>query len=649
MLTPGDLVGLLADSNLESAQTKVSAATDSRKDKLPPLPEMAGEPKDLGPMSMEPDGLLPMAPPLNGYATFPEGTNVRDILSGKEGVVAKPPEGDFGDIVFVTFDNVTSAFRADQLEASPVAAPPMPPAMPEAATPGEIPPPEVPAEGLAPEAALKPVKYERVLKRENFYASPKGRMHREGVKDKKEKEKEEKEEKEKKEEKKADCMASKDFVVTNLKDSRRMLYSSLKEFASKNPTHAAVATHIGYIPRHWDTIVATLAKDGVVLKSKAQEFDVAEFIAKAMTPSEIKFTLASSGVRLNDINAALVALGEKPTVAKPVEDPGAGNQWVWNAQDKAWEQWPIGAGLKAASPGTPKCDQCDSAYINGVYCHEHGCPNRGKVYDHENQEWVDPEEEGEEFEASAKKTGLKAAKPEVEEKPVEGKPSSKLEMWKRPKDYMGENYPDYYIGLSQTRDSEPLERANFDALLEKLGGESEENGVIVARASHWAVGWVETILVHKDSLKVPELEKIMEEYAEYPVIDEDKLYQYEVEKREGDWESWGKDAVEDVLKKLGKLEAEDSLEDADKGLAHVVEEAFVEAWENSGGDLGEGDITEVITEAVEEYDAYAGTREVEEKEKEGQQRLPGVDAHKKFLTMQVRALQSKKLRQSKKS
>ncbi len=22
-----------------------------------------------------------------------------------------------------------------------------------------------------------------------------------------------------------------------------------------------------------------------------------------------------------------------------------------------------------------KCDQCDSCYINGVFCHEHGCPN----------------------------------------------------------------------------------------------------------------------------------------------------------------------------------------------------------------------------------------------------------------------------------
>ena len=33
-----------------------------------------------------------------------------------------------------------------------------------------------------------------------------------------------------------------------------------------------------------------------------------------------------------------------------------------------------------------KCDQCNSAYINGVFCHEHGCPNRNKRY--MDGEWV---------------------------------------------------------------------------------------------------------------------------------------------------------------------------------------------------------------------------------------------------------------------
>ena len=40
----------------------------------------------------------------------------------------------------------------------------------------------------------------------------------------------------------------------------------------------------------------------------------------------------------------------------------------------------------------PKCDQCDSAIINGVYCHEPGCPNREKFWDEENEMWMDIEE-----------------------------------------------------------------------------------------------------------------------------------------------------------------------------------------------------------------------------------------------------------------
>lgn len=27
---------------------------------------------------------------------------------------------------------------------------------------------------------------------------------------------------------------------------------------------------------------------------------------------------------------------------------------------------------------TVKCDQCDVLVINGVVCHEHGCPNKRK-------------------------------------------------------------------------------------------------------------------------------------------------------------------------------------------------------------------------------------------------------------------------------
>lgn len=42
-----------------------------------------------------------------------------------------------------------------------------------------------------------------------------------------------------------------------------------------------------------------------------------------------------------------------------------------------------------------KCNQCDSAYINGVFCHEHGCPNRNKIWDNEEGEWINPKQDEE--------------------------------------------------------------------------------------------------------------------------------------------------------------------------------------------------------------------------------------------------------------
>ena len=34
------------------------------------------------------------------------------------------------------------------------------------------------------------------------------------------------------------------------------------------------------------------------------------------------------------------------------------------------------------------CDQCDWVRINGVFCHETGCPNQHKTWVAERQEWV---------------------------------------------------------------------------------------------------------------------------------------------------------------------------------------------------------------------------------------------------------------------
>jgi hypothetical protein len=35
-----------------------------------------------------------------------------------------------------------------------------------------------------------------------------------------------------------------------------------------------------------------------------------------------------------------------------------------------------------------RCNQCEALMINGVFCHETGCPNSKARYDNESGEWI---------------------------------------------------------------------------------------------------------------------------------------------------------------------------------------------------------------------------------------------------------------------
>jgi hypothetical protein len=72
--------------------------------------------------------------------------------------------------------------------------------------------------------------------------------------------------------------------------------------------------------------------------------------------------------------------------------------------------------------------------------------------------------------------------------------------WSKPPNYFGAAWPDYYSSsVGQSRDSDALERSNFECMLNALGGETET--VIVVRETHWAVGWVEWIAIHESDDK----------------------------------------------------------------------------------------------------------------------------------------------------
>jgi hypothetical protein len=85
--------------------------------------------------------------------------------------------------------------------------------------------------------------------------------------------------------------------------------------------------------------------------------------------------------------------------------------------------------------------------------------------------------------------------------------------------FVGRDWPNTYIsGVSQSRDSNALERSNFECMLRELGGESDT--VTVVHEQHSDVGWIEWIAIKTDddfSLKIAD--EIIEALKNYPTID----------------------------------------------------------------------------------------------------------------------------------
>ena len=95
-----------------------------------------------------------------------------------------------------------------------------------------------------------------------------------------------------------------------------------------------------------------------------------------------------------------------------------------------------------------------------------------------------------------------------------------LKKWTHPDNYIGEDWPEWFVFLGQHRDSDALTRSNFECGLARLGGESET--VQVIRERHWAVGWVEWIGIHESAAdKLRTAETLLEKLEGYPVLDDE--------------------------------------------------------------------------------------------------------------------------------
>jgi len=110
-----------------------------------------------------------------------------------------------------------------------------------------------------------------------------------------------------------------------------------------------------------------------------------------------------------------------------------------------------------------------------------------------------------------------------------------LQRWTRPDHYAGADWPEYFVFLGQSRDSDALTRSNFVRGLELIGGESDT--VRIVRERHWGVGWVEWIAVHEsDAQALAKADEIALALTDHPVVDEDHFSQLEWDEAAAYWE-----------------------------------------------------------------------------------------------------------------
>lgn len=85
--------------------------------------------------------------------------------------------------------------------------------------------------------------------------------------------------------------------------------------------------------------------------------------------------------------------------------------------------------------------------------------------------------------------------------------------------YYGDR-PDWLVTLAQTRDSDAVERSNWRVITGQVMAEYPDDTAIESM-SHWAVGWVEYLLVRPGSPAVKIMSDWADQLAIYPVANDD--------------------------------------------------------------------------------------------------------------------------------
>lgn len=104
--------------------------------------------------------------------------------------------------------------------------------------------------------------------------------------------------------------------------------------------------------------------------------------------------------------------------------------------------------------------------------------------------------------------------------------------WKRPPHYGGFSPDGDYLIASQHRESDVLSRANWQSACADLGAQAYDEGqagfinrpaVYHWRAGHWAVRWVEYLMIRRDAPQstIEAAADIICSLSDYPVLDDE--------------------------------------------------------------------------------------------------------------------------------
>jgi hypothetical protein len=110
--------------------------------------------------------------------------------------------------------------------------------------------------------------------------------------------------------------------------------------------------------------------------------------------------------------------------------------------------------------------------------------------------------------------------------------------YRRPPNYIGEEHYGTYSAYAVHRDSDPIDRANFqvmDELVTDASADVLDNDLMpyITRESHWAVGWLDTLRVPMENESaVIALAEAMQRLEDYPILDEDLVSTLEWEENE---------------------------------------------------------------------------------------------------------------------